>query len=153
MKIEKLDRVVVYVDDLDAAKKLYSETLGISFDDLPREGIEPMKVEPGPGAASVGERRERGAGGGGVSISREGRELIQALPAGEPPRVACVHFKVSDYEGAMAEMEQKGIPLMSDITLGRLREAIYRPAGPEAPMLGLVAYDQPYVMDSIKSKG
>ena len=37
MKIEKLDRVVVYVDDLDAAKKLYSETLGISFDDLPRE--------------------------------------------------------------------------------------------------------------------
>ncbi len=53
MKIEKLDRVVVYVDDLDAAKKLYSETLGISFDDLPREGIEPMKVESGPGAAPM----------------------------------------------------------------------------------------------------
>ena len=89
-----------------------------------------------------------------MAISRAGLELIDsALRPGESPRVACFHFKVSDYEGARAEMEQKGIPLLADITLGTLREAIYQPQGPDTPMMGLVAYDRPYVMDSIKSKG
>jgi hypothetical protein len=49
-------------------------------------------------------------------------------------------------------MQQKGLPLLLDITLGTLREAIYQPEG-EGPLMGLVAYDKPYVMDSIKSKG
>ncbi len=154
MKIEKLDRVVVYVDDFEAAMKTFSELLGIDFDEIPSEGVEPRRVEPGPGAAdATGERRRPAAGLGRVGISRAGLELIQALPPGTPPQVACFHFKVADYEGAKAEMEQKGVPLMTDISLGTLREAIYRPTGPDGPMLGLVAYDEPYVMDSIRKRG
>jgi hypothetical protein len=50
-------------------------------------------------------------------------------------------------------MEAKGVSLLADIQLGRLREAIYPPDELGGPMMGLVAYDTPYVMDAIKSKG
>ena len=43
------------------------------------------------------------------------------LEPGEPSRVACFHFKVADYEGAKAEMEQKRLPLLTDITPRRVR--------------------------------
>jgi hypothetical protein len=154
MKIEKLDRVVVYVDDLERSKRQFSELLGIEFDEIPFGEVEPMKLEPGPGAPPAG---AEGSGGGAqslqrVAISRAGLELIEGpLEPGQPPRVACFHFKVADYEGAKAEMEQKGLPLLTDITLGTLREAIYQPEA-EGPLMGLVAYDEPYVMESIKRR-
>lgn len=156
MKPEKLDRVVVYVQDLEKSKQLFSNLLGIEFDEIPFGEVQPMKLEPGPGAqAAMGDATQpQPPGPQKVAISRAGLELIEgALQPGQQPYVACFHFKVSDYEGAKAEMKQKGVPLMVDITLGTLREAIYSPEGPEGPMMGLVSYDDDYVMDSIKTKG
>ncbi len=156
VKIEKLDRVVVYVESLEKSKELFSNLLGIEFDEIPFGDVDPMMLEPGPGAAAaVGDAAQSGAPGPQkVAISRAGLELIEgALQPGQRPYVACFHFKVPDYEAAKAEMEQRGIPLMVDITLGTLREAIYSPEGPDGPMMGLVSYDDPYVMDSIKTKG
>jgi hypothetical protein len=155
VEIEKLDRVVVYVDDLEKSKQRFSELLGIEFDQIPFREVEPIKMEPGSGAPPpTGE-----SSGGGVprpqrvAISRIGLELIEGmLEPGQPSRVGCYHFKVADYEGAKAEMERKGLPLLTDITLGTLREAIYQPDA-EGPLMGLVWYDTPYVMDSIKTKG
>jgi hypothetical protein len=111
-------------------------------------------VEPGPGAPPASSESSGGAARlQRVAISRAGLELIEGpLEPGEPPRVACFHFKVADYEGAKAEMEQKRLPLLADITLGTLREAIYQPEA-DGPLMGLVAYDKPYVMESIKTKG
>jgi catechol 2,3-dioxygenase-like lactoylglutathione lyase family enzyme len=153
MKIEKLDRVVVYVEDLEKSKRQFSELLGIEFDEIPFGEVEPMRVEAGPGAPPATDEGGPAARLQRVAISRAGLELIEGpLEPGEPPRVACFHFKVADYEAAKAEMEQKGLPLLTDITLGTLREAIYQPEG-DGPLMGLVAYDKPYVMDSIKSKG
>ena len=157
MKIEKLDRVVVYVENLDESKQLFSKLLGITFDEIPFAEVDPQKIEPGPkaieqaseqsGAAQV-QRLQR------VAISREGLELIEGgLEPGEQPYIRCFHFKVSDYEGAKREMEAKGVSLLADIQLGRLREAIYPADELGGPMLGLVAYDTPYVMDAIKTKG
>ena len=155
MKIEKLDRVVVYVDDLKKSQQRFSELLGIDFDQIPFREVDPIKMEPGPGSPPASGE----SSGGGVprpqrvAISRVGLELIEGmLEPGQPPRVGCFHFKVADYEGAKAEMEQKGLPLLTDITLGTLREAIYQP-DVEGPLMGLVWYDKPYVMESIKSKG
>jgi hypothetical protein len=155
MEIEKLDRVVVYVDDLEKSKRRFSELLEIEFDDIPFREVEPIKLEPGPGAPPASGER---SGGGAprpqrVAISRVGLELIEGmLEPGQPARVGCFHFKVADYEGAKAEMVQKGLPLLTDITLGTLREAIYQPEA-EGPLMGLVWYDKPYVMESIKTKG
>jgi len=155
VEIEKLDRVVVYVDDLKKSKQRFSELLGIEFDQIPFREVEPIKMEPGPGAPPAS-GESPGAGvprPQHVAISRVGLELIEGmLEPGQPPRVGCFHFKVADYEAAKAEMERKGLPLLTDITLGTLREAIYQPDA-EGPLMGLVWYDKPYVMESIKSKG
>lgn len=152
MKIEKLDRVVVYVANLEESMATYSNLLGIEFDEIPFETVDPIKLEPGSAAEAPAE--EAAPVGRRVVISRAGLELIEGpLQAGDPARVACFHFKVSDYEGAKAEMAEKDLPLELDITLGRLREAIYRPEGADGPMMGLVCYPDDFVMDSIKSKG
>jgi hypothetical protein len=156
VKIEKLDRVVVYVESLEESKQLFSGLLGVEFDEIPMRDVQPMKMEPGPGAAALAGDAGQGAAPAPqkVAICRTGLELIEgALRPGEPPHVACFHFKVADYEAAKAEMEQKGVPHLVDITLGTLREAIYLPQGPDRPMMGLVSYEDDYVMDSIKTKG
>jgi len=152
MEIEKLDRVVVYVENLEKAKKTYSNLLGIEFDEIPFETVQPIKLDAG--AAAETPTQQAAPVGQKVAISRAGLELIEgSLQAGDPPQVACFHFKVSDYEGAKAEMADKNLPLLLDITLGTLREAIYRPQGEDGPMMGLVSYPDGYVMDSIKTKG
>ena len=156
MKTEKLDRVVIYVEDIEKSKALFSDLLGIEFDEIPFPDVDPVRMIPG---ADDDQSPAEGGDAGPpanwrVAISRAGLELIEgALEPGAKPYVACYHFKVQDYEGAKAEMATKGIPLSSDITLGRLREAIYQPEGADGPMMGLVSYPDEYVMDSIKSKG
>lgn len=156
MQTEKLDRVVIYVKDIEKSKALFSDLLGIEFDEIPFPDVDPVRMvlggdasQPPAGGADTGP-----PGNWRVAISRAGLELIEgALEPGAKPYVACYHFKVQDYEGAKAEMAAKGIPLNSDITLGRLREAIYQPEGEDGPLMGLVSYPDEYVMDSIKSKG
>jgi catechol 2,3-dioxygenase-like lactoylglutathione lyase family enzyme len=156
MNTERLDRVVIYVKDIEKSKALYSDLLGIDFDEIPFADVDPVTMVPG-GEASAPPLEGADVGPPGnwrVAISRAGLELIEgALEPGADPYVACYHFKVQDYEGAKAEMAAKGIPLSTDITLGKLREAIYQPEGDAGPMMGLVSYPDEYVMDSIKSKG
>lgn len=155
MKIEKLDRVVLGVENMDEAKRLFSDLLGITFDEIPFEGVEPRETKrPGAAAESAnrpsqpaGQRRTR------VAISPAGLELIERSQPGQKEGFICFHFKVSDYEGAKAEMEKKGIPLRTDITLGTLREAIYPADDLHGATMGLVAYETPTVMEAIRTKG
>ena len=54
---------------------------------------------------------------------------------------------------AKAEMEKRGVPLLADITLGTLREAIYHPDDLHGAMMGLVWYPTATPMEAIKTKG
>jgi len=158
MNIEKLDRIVMYVENIDEAKERFSRLLGITFEEIPAEGVEPAKLEPGPKALALAanqpppEPRDRIR----VAISPSGLELmegdISTMP-GQTEGIRCFHFKVSDYEGAKAEMEKKGVPLLTDITLGKLREAIYHPDDLHGAMMGLVWYPTATAMEAIKTKG
>jgi len=165
MKIEKLDRIVMYVENIDEAKERFSKLLGITFEEIPAEGVEPAMLEPGPKALELAanqpppelnspppEPRERVR----VAISPAGLELmegdISTMP-GQTEGIRCMHFKVSDYEGAKAEMAEKGVPLLTDITLGKLREAIYHPDDLHGAMMGLVWYPTATAMEAIKTKG
>ena len=157
MKVEKLDRIVMYVSDIDAAKEKFSKLLGITFEEIPEEGVEPAILEPGPKALELAqtqppqEQPERIR----VAISPSGLELmegdISTMP-GQSEGIRCFHFKVSDYEGAKKEMEEKGVPLLTDITLGQLREAIYHPDDLNGAMMGLVWYPTATAMEAIKTK-
>ena len=155
MKTEKLDRVVLYVQDIEKSKALYADLLGIEFDEIPFPDVDPVRMIPGDSDGTPAEEAANtGAPPWRVAISPVGLELIEgALEPGDEPQVACFHFKVEDYEAAKAEMAAKGIPLNVDITLGKLREAMYSPQGEQGPMMGLVSYPDQYVMDSIKTKG
>jgi len=142
MNIEKLDRVVIYVKDLDKAKQTFSRLLDISFEEIP-EQVAPREIAPADAISA-----------GRVAISPSGLELIE-LPAGaiEKEGFVCFHFKVSDYEEAKTEMKERGLPLVVDITLGKLREAVYRPDYLDGAMMGLVSYPTATVMQAIRTRG
>ena len=158
MKIEKLDRIVMYVENIDEAKERFSKLLGITFEEIPAEGVEPAKLEPGPKALELAANQPppEPRGRVRVAISPAGLELmegdISTMP-GQTEGIRCMHFKVSDYEEAKAEMEEKGVPLLTDITLGKLREAIYHPDDLHGAMMGLVWYPTATAMEAIKTKG
>jgi hypothetical protein len=159
MQVEKLDRIVMYVKDIDEAKERFSKLLGITFEEIPAEGVEPARLEPGPKALEMMAGQpppEPGGQSPRVAISTSGLELmagdIASMP-GQTDGIRAFHFKVSDYEEAKREMEEKGVPLLSDITLGKLREAIYHPDDLNGAMMGLVWYPTDTVMEAIKTKG
>ncbi len=158
MEIEKLDRIVMYVKNLDEAKKRFSSLLGITFEEIPAEGVEPARIEPGPKAIALAADNPPQEAGERVrvAISPSGLELMEGdittMP-GQTEGIRCFHFKVSDYEDAKAEMEKRGVPLLADITLGTLREAIYHPDDLHGAMMGLVWYPTATPMEAIKTKG
>ncbi len=161
MQVEKLDRIVMYVKDIDEAKERFSRLLGITFEEIPAEGVEPASLVPGPKALALAgdqplpepdETTQRTR----VAISPSGLELMEGDVSSMPGGVEGIrafHFKVSDFEAAKAEMEEKGVPLLSDITLGKLREAIYHPDDLHGAMMGLVSYPTATAMEAIKTKG
>jgi hypothetical protein len=158
MKIEKLDRIVMYVKDIDEAKERFSRLLNITFEEIPTEGVEPARLEPGPKALELAadQPSQMAREAPRVAISPSGLELMEgdiATMPGQTEGIRCFHFKVSDYEGAKAEMEERGIPLLTDITLGKLREAIYHPDDLNGAMMGLVWYPTATAMEAIKTKG
>ena len=159
MKIEKLDRIDMYVENIDEAKEKFSKLLGITFEEIPFEEVEPFKQELGPKALALGEVATEPTGGGmRVAISPAGLELIEGADIistmpGQTEGIRNMHFKVTDYEEAMAEMEEKGVPLLYDLTLGKLREAIYNPDDLNGDMMGLVWYPTATAMEAIKTKG
>jgi hypothetical protein len=161
MKIEKLDRIVMYVKDIDEAKERFSRLLNITFEEIPAEGVEPASLEPGPKALELAadqppQTPQENQAAPRVAISPSGLELMEgdiATMPGQTEGIRCFHFKVSDYEGAKAEMEERGVPLLTDITLGKLREAIYHPDDLNGAMMGLVSYPTATAMEAIKTKG
>lgn len=143
MKIEKLDRVALHVKNLEKAEALFSDLFGIEFKRAP---IPKAKVYPTEYGESV--HRESETCYTGVSLSSAGLELIETDPPCEEEGVRSFHFKVSDLEEAKAEMEAKGMRLVSEIVFGGLKEAVYSPEDMHGARILLVEYDAP---DSISA--
>ncbi len=57
---------------------------------------------------------------------------------GEGP--VLLSLEVDDLDAAMAEMEQRGIRLVSDATLDKARIAVYHPADLHGMMIKLIEY-------------
>ena len=134
MKVEKLDRVAMNVEDLDKAIAFFSDLLGITFDKLPSP----------PGMKSQ------------VAISPSGLELLEmgleALEDQTPIQkegVYCFHFKVDNLEQAKEEMKKKGVRLIRDITLGTLKEAVFSRDDLHGAVIVLVEYTKPKVIEAI----
>ena len=147
MKVEKIDRVAVAVKELDGVKKFFSDLFGTTFERSPVETIEKKMTDFGRSAS--GQRETRYVN---VSISPMGLELVQTDPPCEREGVLSFHFKVSNLEEAKREMEIKGVRLLTEITHGSLKEAIFHPEDLHGVRLVLVEYKTPTVMEAILGK-
>ena len=144
MKIEKLDRVAIHVNDIEEAIALFSSVLGTRFDMAPREGVKRKKTITEHANRAFEESRNR------VAISPEGIELVE-MPKPQPPEgLRSFHLKVSNIEEAKAEMQAKGIRLTAYLELGGLKEAIFSPEDLHGVRLVLVEYDAPDAISAMR---
>lgn len=147
MKVEKVDRVAVAVKDLDDVQKLFTELFETPFERSPVETI--SKIIKNYGERDSRERETRYVK---VVISPIGLELVETDPPCEREGILSFHLKVSNLEQAKAEMERKGIRLLTEIRHGSLKEAIFNPGDLHGIRLVLVEYETPTVMDAILQK-
>lgn len=150
MKVEKIDRIALTVNNLDFAIRLFSTVFGTTFDTV-HDKIEKGKVKQERKiteyADKAFEETEKK-----VALSPMGLELIETIPPTEKEGVRSFHFKVSNLDEAMAEMERKGIRLIGEIKIGGLREAIYSPEDLHGARILLVEYETPTAMGAILQK-
>lgn len=108
MKIEKLDRVVVYVKDFEDAKKFFGDLFETPF------------TEVGPVKQDISGTVNRAA------ITPFGLELLERIsPPVELAGLVGFHLKVKDLAAARQELKGKGIEPVADITIKGLKELVY----------------------------
>jgi len=148
MKLERMELVGLEVSDLDAAIEEFSDLLGvefirIEFDDTPV--IEELPADEPPSAQ--GTRMS-------MAMDRSGYlELIQAHPPTTRERVRNIHFKVDDIEEAIVEMRAKGYRLVSNIRIGRMREAVWGAREAHGLRMCMVQYDGPSMIEAMLDGG
>ena len=108
MKIEKLDRVVIYVKDYQDAKKFFGDLFETSF------------LEAGAIKQEISGVTNRGA------ISPFGLELLERIsPPLELAGLVGFHLKVKDIEAARKELKDKGMEPLAEIKVKGLKELVY----------------------------
>jgi len=128
MKVERIDRILMAVSDLGGASKLFSDLLGLRFDEVRVD--EEQKVK--------------------YTRSAVGLELIQSTsPDGAVAKfiekrgegLYAVILKVSDIRSAIEEMQKKGLQLVANSRIGGLEEAYFHPRGSHGVMIVLCEYE------------
>ncbi len=142
MKIERIENIGIYVKNLDEAVKLFSEIFGVTLVDITEVGNAKRKRRMTEHAdRSVEEISTRKA------IDRTGFfQLVEKIPSTGKEGPFSIHFKVSNLKEAKAEMERKGIPLITDVLIGGVKEAIYDVYGTR---ICLVEYEAPTELDAV----
>ena len=129
MKMEKIDRILVAVKDLETSAEFFSNLLGLKFDKVWEEETQQVKY----------------------ARCSEGFELIQSTsPDGPVARfiekrgegLYAIIFKHHDMDAAIKEMEVKGVKMVSRPTTGRLQEAYFHPKDAHGVMIGLCEYEE-----------
>ena len=134
MKVEKLDRVAMNVEDLDKAIAFFSDLLGITFDKLP---------------SPPGMRSQVAISPSGLELLEMGLEALEDQTPIQKEGVYCFHFKVDNLEQAKEEMKKKGVRLIREITLGTLKEAVFCRDDLHGAVIVLVEYTKPKVIEAI----
>ena len=128
MKIERLDRVVLGVRDMDAVSAFFQDLLGLTFD--------PLLSDPDLGMDA--------------RYSLQGLELVAGQPGTAVDKftrtrgegIFCVVFKVSDMDEAIAHFRDKGLEPVNDVTFGAMREVAFHPAKAHGLQIVLAEYPE-----------
>ena len=131
MKVEKVDRVVIGVKDLDEAMVFFNQTLGIKFDEV----------------------RENEQANLRATFSSVGFEMVQPTAEDTPlarfiskrgEGVYAVVFKVPDIEEAKRVLQGKGARLIAELHRGGLKEAFFHPKDFHGMEVVLCEYEAPH---------
>lgn len=108
MKIDKLDRVLIYVKEFEGAKKFFGELFETSF------------IEIGPTKQDLSGVVNQAA------ITPFGVELLDRVsPPVEMAGLVGFHLKVKDLESVRKELKDKGMEPWAEIRVKGLKELVY----------------------------
>ncbi len=148
MDVERMELVGLEVVDLDAAMKEFGDLLGVEFVRIEFDGttvVEELPADEPPHAQAT--RMS-------MAMDRSGYlELIQNHPPTSRERVRNIHFKVDDIEQAIVDMRAKGYRLVSNIRIGRMREAVWGAREAHGLRMCMVQYDGPSMIDAMLDGG
>lgn len=108
MKVEKLDKVVITVKNLEQAKRVFGELFETTFIEIGevKQGISGVVAKP--------------------AITPFGLELLQRIdPPSETFGITAFHLKVKDLDAVRNELRQKGHEPVAEIKIKRLKELVY----------------------------
>ena len=128
MKVERLDHVHIYVQNLEQATELFSRVLSTTWSDImvddrlfdTRSSLSPLGVELIEGTSPESPVSR--------AIAKRGEGVF------------ALSFKVDDLEMAVKELEAKGLRCVGRMNAGRLKEAQFHPKDSHGVMIELCEY-------------
>lgn len=113
MKVERIDHVHAYAKDADAAAQLFGELFGSEFD--------PPFVSEEWGVRTCFHR----LGFDIIQPTDPNGEVAQQYIAGRGEGMLSISLKVPNMDEAIAEMESRGIKMISSVQVGRIKEVLF----------------------------
>lgn len=127
MKVEKIDHIHIFVNDIEKATGFFSSLMNTKFSRIldleelnAKSAMEPLGIE----LIS--------------SISLDGPVAQNIKRRGEG--VAAISLKVPDIEEAISELQSRGVRLVRRVEKGRLKEAQFHPKDSFGVMIELCEY-------------
>lgn len=127
MQIEKIDRVVLAVNNIRQSAEFFQDVLGIQFDKYVEAKDQAIRVI----YSSLGLQLNEA-----MSPTSDVKKFIDRH--GEGPY--CLVMKVTDIEEARNELKGKGLREIYHFQVGNLKEAIFHPKDTYGVMLVLAEY-------------
>ena len=129
MKVQKLDHVHIYVNDLEKAARFFSEILGTKFSEVIEKPGWDFKLAMDPLGVELVQPTSP-EGGTARAMKKRGEGIFM------------VSFKVENLDEAVAELEAKGMRVISRIQDGKLREVQFHPRDAHGVMIELAEYEE-----------
>jgi hypothetical protein len=118
MKFERMEFLGVVVDDLEVGVRRFSEVFGLDFEIV---DIAELDIEAADGVLPDAKAPQSGMR---LAFDTSGFfELVEVAGAAEGFRN--IHFRVDDMEQAVAQLSGKGLRLVRQFWIGRMKEAIF----------------------------
>lgn len=128
MKIEKIDRVVLAVEDLEKGMDFFSDLLDIEFDMPGVSEEQKIRAVYSPLGIELVEPTEPDS-------------PVKSFLEGNTNSIFAVVLKVPNLENAIEEMNKKDVRLVGKLEEGGLKEAIFHPADTLGSMIILCEYE------------
>ena len=129
MRVQKLDHIHIYVNELEKAVRFFSEILGTKFSEVVEKPGWDFKLAMEPLGLELVQPTSP-EGGTARAMQKRGEGIFM------------VSFKVPNLDEAVAEMEAKGMRVINRIQDGKLREVQFHPRDAHGVMIELAEYEE-----------